>query len=245
MRRTLKKLEILGIPLSPLASYDEAVDHVVERVRGGQKTFCVALTPEKSQRAHRDDELKQIIQSAEIQICDGVGVAIAARVLHGRKVARVTGVELFTKLLIRAEAEDLAVFLLGASPESNAGACEEIGQMCPRLRIVGSQHGYFEDAATVVEAINASGADMLFVAMGSPRQEKWIARHRDKLAVPFRMGVGGSFDVLSGAATRAPRLFRRTGTEFLYRFVKEPKRWRRELYALAFCARVFRAKVFG
>jgi N-acetylglucosaminyldiphosphoundecaprenol N-acetyl-beta-D-mannosaminyltransferase len=172
-------------------------------------------------------------------------VAIAARVLHGRKVARVTGVELFTKLLIRAEAEDLAVFLLGASPESNAGACKEIGQMCPRLRIVGSQHGYFDDDAKVVETINASAADMLFVAMGSPRQEKWIASHRDELAVPFRMGVGGSFDVLSGTAKRAPQVFCRTGTEFLYRFVKEPKRWRRELHALAFCARVFRAKVLG
>jgi len=231
--------------LSPLASYDDAVDQVVERIRQGQKTFCVALTPEKSQRAHHDETLKQIIQSAEMQICDGVGVAIAARVLHGQKVARVTGVELFTRLLLRAEAEDLGVFLLGASPESNDGARRQIKQMCPALRIVGSQHGYFDDDAHVVEAINASGADMLFVAMGSPRQEKWVARHRDQLNVPFCMGVGGSFDVLSGTVKRAPRLFCRTGTEFLYRFLKEPKRWRRELYALAFCARVCRARVLG
>lgn len=231
--------------MSPLASYDDAADQVIERVRRGQKTFCVALTPEKSQRAHHDKGLREIIQSAEMQICDGIGVAIAARVLHGQKIARVTGVELFTKLLARAEAENLAVFLLGASPESNAGACREIREMCPALRIVGSQHGYFDDNAQVVEAINASGADMLFIAMGSPRQEKWVAQHRAQLNVPFCMGVGGSFDVLSGTAKRAPRLFRRTGTEFLYRFVKEPKRWRRELYALAFCARVFRARVLG
>ncbi len=218
---------------------------MVERVRRGQKTFCVALTPEKSQRAHRDEQLKEIIKSAELQICDGVGVAIAARVLHGRKVARVTGVELFTKLIARAETEDLGVFLLGASPESNAGACEALRGMYPALRIVGSQHGYFDDDAEIVDTINASRADLLFVAMGSPRQEKWIAGNRSRLDAPFCMGVGGSFDVVSGTAKRAPRLFRRTGTEFLYRFMKEPQRWRRELYALAFCARVFRARVFG
>lgn len=187
----------------------------------------------------------RMIRSAELRICDGVGMAIAAKVLHGQEVARVTGVELFQRLIANAAREDFGVFLLGASPESNTGACAALEAMHASLRIVGRQHGYFDDDDQVVESINACGADMLFVAMGSPRQERWIADHRDRLRAPFCMGVGGSFDVLSGCAKRAPEFFRRTGTEFLYRFARQPQRWRREVHALAFCFQVLKAKVLG
>ncbi len=245
MKSRPREIDILGMPLTVLASPDDAANHVVDCVQRGQRTFCIAMNPEKSYRAQRSKSLKQIIKSAELHICDGIGMAIAARVLHRRKVVRVTGVDLFQKLIARAQKLGLKVFLFGATPESNAGACKSLRRMYPQLRIVGSQHGYHDNDADVVDAVNASGADMLFVAMGSPRQETWIAAHRDSLNVPYCMGVGGSFDVLSGCAKRAPKVFCATGTEFLYRFAKEPKRWKRELCVLAFCGRVCRAKMSG
>ncbi len=245
MRVKPKRIDILGIPLSVLASYEEAVGRIIDRIRRGQKTFCVALTPEKSYRAHKDDELKQIIQVADLHICDGIGMAIAASILHGRRVTRVTGVDLFERLVARAEMEGLSVFLLGARPESNAGAAEMLQARHPALRIVGRQHGYIEDDVQVVEKIRTSRPDMLFVAMGSPRQEVWVAQHYDRLDVPYCMGVGGSFDVVSGHARRAPRWAQKSGTEFLYRFALEPRRWKRELCACAFMLCVVRAKLMG
>ena len=145
MRPGLETMEILGIPLSALASYDQAIDYVAERTRQGVPTFCVALSPEKSQRAREDAQLMRIIRSAELRICDGIGMAIAAKILHGRKVARVTGVELFQRLIARAETEGFGVYLLGASRDSNSGACEALRAAHPSLRIVGRQHGYFDD----------------------------------------------------------------------------------------------------
>ena len=138
------------------------------------------------------------------------------------------------------------VFMLGASAESNAGACARLRQTYPDLRIVGHQDGYFTDSAQVVEQINASGADLVFVAMGSPTQEYWIAKHRELIDAPFCMGVGGSFDVVSGRIRRAPGIFRRTGTEWLFQLLTEPhKRFKRQTVYVPFMLRVVSKKLLG
>ena len=116
----------------------------------------------------------------------------------------------------------MSIFLLGASPESNSAAREKIQKMYPNLRIVGFQDGYFKNSYEVIKKINASKANLLFVALGSPKQEYWISRHRYAINANICMGVGGSFDIVSGSLRRAPRIFRVTGTEFLYRLVREP-----------------------
>jgi N-acetylglucosaminyldiphosphoundecaprenol N-acetyl-beta-D-mannosaminyltransferase len=152
-------------------------------------------------------------------------VALAVRLLHGRSIGRVTGVQLFFDLIAAAEQEKLRVFLLGASPESNERTYRSLLERRPRLDIVGRHHGYFDSDESIVEMINAAEPEMLFVAMGSPKQEYWMARHRNRLNVAFMMGVGGAFDVASGNVKRAPALFRRTGTEFLYRFYRQPRRF--------------------
>ncbi len=112
---------------------------------------------------------------------------------------------------------------MGASSESNANARLKLEEAYPGLEIVG-QDGYFEDSLKVVEHINASKADVLFVAMGSPKQEQWISQHRDAINASFCMGVGGSFDVAAGNVRRAPKIFRMTGTEFMFRIAMEPKK---------------------
>lgn len=235
-------LDIVGIPVSALESYAHAEDWIVHRVRQGQKTFCVAINPEKIHRAQTDGEFKELINAANFHICDGVGTAIATRLLHGAKIARITGVQLFLNLMSRAEKEGMRVFLLGADSASNEGACSKLEAIHPNLEIAGRQDGYFKDDMEVVQRINDSGADMLFVGMGSPTQESWIAKYRHAIRASLCMGVGGTFDVLSGKVKWAPSIFRKTGTEFLYRLLRDPKRWRRQLVLPQFAWSVLRTR---
>ncbi|HOC61596.1 MAG: WecB/TagA/CpsF family glycosyltransferase [Sedimentisphaerales bacterium] len=217
---------------------------MLHTIRNREKTYCVAINPEKVCLAREDAGFEEIVKKATFHICDGAGTAAAVRILWGLKIPRVTGVDLFLRMLQLAEEEDLGVFLFGACPETIRRAREKLREKHPRLRCVGYRDGYFDDrdCESIVEQINASKADMLFIALGSPKQERWIARHRAQLLVPFCMGVGGSFDVLSGHVKRAPWVFRRTGTEWLYRLARQPSRWRRQIALLRFAASVLKQR---
>ncbi|MBE0534670.1 MAG: WecB/TagA/CpsF family glycosyltransferase [Phycisphaerae bacterium] len=235
---TVRHTSVLGVPVTCFCSYDHATEYIVDRIRRKNKTLCIAINPEKVRFARGDAAFGAIVRDAHVHICDGIGAAIAVQWITGWRIPRVTGVRLFYELVKTAEREGLSVFLLGAKPQVNERAAEVLREKHPALRIAGMQDGYFKDADEVVRQINASGADLLFAAMGSPRQEQWLTEHSDALEVPFRMGVGGSFDVLTGRVKRAPAFFQRTGTEFLYRLICEPKRWRRQCKLPGFAARV-------
>jgi len=198
-------------------------------VESGRKAYSVAINPEKIYQAEHDRELAELINSAQVFICDGIGAALAVRVLYGRSLTRITGVAFFFELVKKAAEKGWKVYLLGASPESNQGAYEVLLANNPGLKIVGRHDGYFDDSGKVIEDVNRSEADILFVAMGFPKQEQWIAEHREEIDAPFYMGVGGTFDVVSGRVKWAPAVCRKTGTEWLYRLVSEPKRWRQQL----------------
>lgn len=245
MRSPVSRLSLLGAKVDTFRSYDDALRHIDECVRLRRKTFCVAINPEKVDAARKSPELRQILRRADMGICDGIGIVLASMILYGKRIHRCTGCDLFTRLIEHAAAVGHGIFLLGASPEVNKAACENLKLRFPGLRIVGARDGYFSDDADVVEAINASGADLLFVAMGSPRQEYWLTANGERLDVPFRMGIGGSLDVISGKVRRAPWLFRKTGTEFLYRLLSNPSRWRRQLALPRFIGSVFREKLSG
>ena len=238
-------LMIMGTQVRPFESYSQAVDHVAGIVASGRKSLCVAINPEKVQRAKRDPSLAKILREAAMGICDGVGVALAARLLYGRKVPRCTGADLFFELISAAAEREWKVFLLGASRPSNEGAAAALSARYSDLQIVGQQDGYFEDDQAVIREINASGADLLFVAMGSPRQEFWITKHRQAIAAPFCMGVGGTLDVAAGTVKRSPIIFRKTGTEFLFRLITQPSRWRRQLALPIFLLAVLRERFFS
>ena len=235
-------LSIMGVSVTPFASYQQAIDCVAAGIRERSQKCAVAINPEKIMHAKRDSVLRSALNGFEVGICDGVGVAIAARLLYGRRLRRCTGVDLFLELVRVASVEGWSVFLYGASPESNEGARAALLDMYPTLRIAGTQHGYETDDPSLVARINESKAELLFVALGSPKQEYWIARNRASLAVPFCMGVGGSFDVLSGKAKRAPRFFRRTGTEFLFRLMLQPARLVRQTALPLFMFGVLRSR---
>ena len=199
------------------------------RIEANRRTFCVALNPEKVYRASHDPRLSRVLNSADLRICDGAGISLAAMLLYRRRLPRCTGIDLFLKLIGMSAREHWGVFLLGATPQTNTAACRVLLDRFPGLTIAGRQHGYFQNAAAVVESINRSGAKLLFVALGSPRQEFWISEHMPLLKPAFCMGVGGSLDVISGAVKRAPAPFRKTGTEWLYRLAVEPSRLRRQM----------------
>lgn len=243
----LQRVNVMGIPVTVLNSYQQATECIVDCVCHREKITCVAINPEKIQRAHKDKQLRAIMQSTDLCICDGIGAAAAMRVLFGLKIPRITGVQLFLYLLACAEERGLRVFLLGGTPESNEGAYNKLKTMHEELPVVGRHHGYFTDDEAVIAEINDSRSDMLFVALGSPRQEKWVAKYRTQLEVPFCMGVGGSLDVLSGKAHLAPGLFRQMGMEWLYRLLREPKRYRRQavlpVFVLGLLWHYFSAKV--
>ena len=239
-------VDIMGIPVVPFESYDQALECIEETIELSRKSFWVAINPIKIYHSWHKPELLNLLQQADAGVCDGVGVSIASKILHGRSIKRCTGCDLFFKILSLASRKKWGVFLLGASTESNAAARSELQKMYPNLKIVGWQDGYFEDSRTVIEQINSSKADLLFVAMGSPKQEHWIWRHRQAVNANFCMGVGGSFDIVSGGLRRAPKIFRMTGTEFLFRLIREPrKRWRIQKVLFPYFFRVIHKRLFG
>jgi N-acetylglucosaminyldiphosphoundecaprenol N-acetyl-beta-D-mannosaminyltransferase len=238
MESEILSTDVLGVPITCFCSYDHAAEAIVARIRNGSKTLCIAINPEKICFARNDDAFGDIVRHGHIHICDGIGAALAVRWIVGWRIPRITGVGLFFKLLETAERQRLSVFLLGGKPEISDKTYETLRTRHPEMVIAGRQHGFFTDTDDVLRRINASGAAMLFAALGSPRQERWLSAHLDRIAVPFCMGVGGSFDVLTGSVKRAPEVFQRTGTEFLYRLLCQPWRWRRQSVLLGFGAKV-------
>src|SRR5579862_5709241 len=153
----MQTLSILGVPVDAFSSVSAAAEFVCRRIAANQNTFCVAANPEKLYRAQRDRALRDILLNADMRICDGVGLSLAGKLLHGWRLPRCTGVDLFLALVAMAEKQRWKIFLLGASPESNEGARRELFRRFPELRIVGARNGFFEDSNLVVDEINASG----------------------------------------------------------------------------------------
>jgi N-acetylglucosaminyldiphosphoundecaprenol N-acetyl-beta-D-mannosaminyltransferase len=227
----------------PFESYEQILTCVSSRIESKTKSFCIAINPEKVYRAMMNDKLRAVLDQADMGICDGVGISIASRILLGRRIPRCTGVDLFYRLIERSSTMGWKIFLLGGSPVINDMACLKLQRQYPRLRIVGRQHGFFDNSVTVIDQINRSGADILFAAMGSPKQEFWIAENRSAIDAYFCMGIGGTLDVVSGNVRRAPKIFRQTGTEFFYRLISDPKRWRRQTSLPLFLFSVLRKKM--
>jgi N-acetylglucosaminyldiphosphoundecaprenol N-acetyl-beta-D-mannosaminyltransferase len=240
-----ESLSILGVGVSVFDSYSHAVQLIQKRISLRRRTFCVAVNPEKVYRANKDSRLRRVLESAHVQICDGIGVSLASRLLYGRRVPRCTGIDLFLRLVGLSAEEGWKIFVLGASAETNAAACRTLAERFPSLQIAGRQDGYFTDSDVVVERINASGANLLFIALGSPRQEFWISENMPRLRPSFFMGVGGSLDVICGAAKRAPTAFRRVGGEWLFRLVSQPERAGRQMALPLFAFEILKAALWG
>ncbi len=174
----------------------------------------------------QDKAYRAALEAADYLLPDGSGLAIAARLAGVDLGENLNGTDLFPEICREAAARGVAVFLLGGKPGVAAVAASAMRQRFPDLRIAGTRHGFWEEyeESALLDEVNTSGAGILLVGMGVPRQEKWIAARRHRLTASVVMGVGGLFDYYSGAIPRAPRLLRATGMEWIWRLAQEPKR---------------------
>ncbi len=222
---------ISDIPVANLTE-DEAVVAIDKMISEGGSHYAAVVNAAKIVAATRDDRLKQVLLEADMVTADGMSVVWASRLLGQPLKQRVTGIDLFERLIGHAARRGWSVYFLGARDESVRGTVERFKSEHPALKVAGYHNGFFAASETVAiaEAIWESAADLLFVAMGSPAQEKWIASQLARTGVRFALGVGGSFDHISGLAVRAPQWMQRAGLEWLYRFAHEPLRlWKRYL----------------
>lgn len=206
---------------------DRAIEEVDRIIEEKEPSFVVAINPEKIMKAKEDEDLRALLNSARLKIPDGVGVLIASKLKGGRINKRVTGIDLMNNICKRSAEKGYKVFLLGAKPSVAERAAEILKEKYKGLNIVGVRDGYFESEDEVIEYIKSKSPDVLFVAMGSPKQEMFIKRNMERLNVPLLMGVGGSYDVICGNIKRAPKWMLNLGLEWLYRLYKEPWRYKR------------------
>ena len=226
----MKRIQFLDTDMD-VASMDETINWIDQRIESRLFTQHVVVNVAKLVNMRRDSLLRRSVINCDLINIDGMGVVWGARLLGINIPERVSGIDLFHELLALAERKDYPVFFLGAHQEVVEKAVSVLQQQYPSLQIAGFHHGYFwENEETVVDTVRSSGARLLFVAISSPKKEKFIDRWQDQLGVDFVMGVGGTFDVVAGKVKRAPLWMQRNGLEWLYRVIQEPGRmWKRYL----------------
>ncbi len=211
---------------------DETVAQVTAAMQSRRPLQQVSMNVAKFVNMRTDPELEASVRGADIVSVDGMGILFAARLFGIPVPERVAGIDLTEKVLEVCASHGFRPYLLGARPEVLYDAVANLTSRHPNLEFAGCHNGYFsnEEEQDVVAAIRDSGADCLFVAMPTPRKERFMAQHSKAMGVPFIMGVGGSLDVLAGHVRRAPLVWQRSGFEWLYRTLQEPGRmWRRYL----------------
>lgn len=219
----MNKENILGVDVS-VTTYEKLKEHVEKDIKNNNKSFIVAINPEKILKARKDEKLKNLLNKATYQIPDGVGVIYASKLKKGKIKSRITGIDSMEMLCSLSNEKGYKIFMYGAKEEVISKAKEKLEEKYPNIKIVGTINGYEKDNKKIIDKINKSKADIIFVALGSPKQELWITENMDKLCVKVYQGVGGSFDVFSGNIKRAPIWMQNVGLEWFYRLLKEPKR---------------------
>ncbi|SEO24677.1 N-acetylglucosaminyldiphosphoundecaprenol N-acetyl-beta-D-mannosaminyltransferase [Amphibacillus marinus] len=234
-----KQVNIMGIPFTNKTKY-ELVNILEKDLMVRKKRFVVTANPEITLYAVENPEYKKVILQSDFIIADGIGVVIASKWVKTPLKERVPGFELMMQLIQTAEKKGLSCYFLGAEKKVNIKFTEVIKEMHPDLVIAGSHDGFFDiENNEVMNSILESKADLIFVGLGMPRQEEWIASHIDKFDQGLFMGVGGSFDVVAGAVKRAPEFWIKLNLEWMYRLIRQPKRWKRILKVFEFMLRMF------
>jgi N-acetylglucosaminyldiphosphoundecaprenol N-acetyl-beta-D-mannosaminyltransferase len=242
----LSSVYVLGVRVDRVTQR-QVLDHIERLIEGyrasQQQTSCqqlITVNPEFVMAAQHDPFFRQSINEAALVIPDGIGVVWAARYLGKPAPERVTGVDTLIELARRAAIKGYRFYLLGAAPGVAEAAGERLQALAPGLQIAGCYAGSPAVAGEdeIIERVRVAQADVLCVAYGAPAQDVWIRRNLARLPVAIAMGVGGSFDFLTGRQQRAPRMMQKLGLEWLYRLYREPWRWRRMLALPKFAIKV-------
>lgn len=222
---TADRALVLGCPIDRLdmAGTVERCRQIIEKGDFGQH---MAINAAKLVAMHEDPKLREVVVACDVINADGQAVVWASRAVGDRLPSRVAGIDLMGELLGLAESNGYRVYILGAHDYVLRDAVRRLLDLHPRLQLAGYRHGYFHDSESerVCQQIRASGADILFVAMTSPRKEYFLGKYGEASGVRLAMGVGGAIDVVAGVTRRAPMVMQRTGLEWLFRLLQEPKR---------------------
>ena len=240
----LPRVFILGVGVHRI-DMPEAVEISRRFIESGKPHIVVTADASGIALAQHDQDFRDLVNRADLVTPDGAGILLGAKWLGTPLKARVSGVDM-TRELCRMAAEDgFSVYLLGSAPGIAEAAAENLKSAFPVLAIAGTQHGYFGDSedAEVARKVKASGAKVLLVAMGIPRQEKWIRDHVENTGTRIAMGVGGTFDVFSGRVKRAPAWMQRHGLEWLYRLAQNPRKISKVATLPRFMALVLRERL--
>jgi N-acetylglucosaminyldiphosphoundecaprenol N-acetyl-beta-D-mannosaminyltransferase len=242
-----KRYQFLGYPIDAL-TMAETLEVIALAIRSRTPLYHVVVNVAKLVSMRHDRNLASDVVASDLTNIDGMGVVWGARLLGCQVPERVAGIDLMHAVLVQAETEGWRPYFLGARPEVLEKALENLRRRYPGLNIAGFNHGYFEveEEYMIAAQIRAARADCLFVAMSSPKKEKFMNRWRDLMDVSFVMGVGGSLDVAAGLVRRAPLWVQSCGLEWLFRLLQEPRRmWKRYLltnvaYALLLAGELLR-----
>jgi N-acetylglucosaminyldiphosphoundecaprenol N-acetyl-beta-D-mannosaminyltransferase len=240
---SIPKVSIFGVPFSKL-SMDDTIGCVTQMIESGQPHQIITANPIMVMSAVDSPSYLQLLKNADLVVPDGAGIVWAASYVGNPVAERVTGFDLLHRMMRLGESKGWKVYLLGASPEIIEAAAASLKRQYPALQLVGYRDGYFqaEDDLRVIENIRVLQPDILLIGRSADMQEPWIAQNKHALQVPVIMGVGGSFDVLSGKLKRAPKLFQKLRLEWFYRLLQEPWRYKRMLVLPKFAAKVVREK---
>ncbi|HYM70408.1 MAG TPA: WecB/TagA/CpsF family glycosyltransferase [bacterium] len=236
----MSRIDILGVGFDPM-DLDGAAARIVEFALQPDPRLVVTANVEMVMLTRRDPEVREILRRASLVVADGVGVVWGARQLGRPLPGRVPGIDLAARLCQEAARRRWRVYLLGGRPGVAAGAAARLRAWYPGFQVVGAHDGYFslDTDRDVVRAIREASPTLLLAGLGAPRQERWLSQRLEELHVPVVMGIGGTLDVWTGRARRAPRVWQTLGLEWCYRLLREPRRFGRQLAIPHFMAVVY------
>lgn len=205
---------------------EETLQVIESFIKEGTPHQHVVVNVDKIVKANRDPDLRNIINKCDLINSDGMPLVWASKLLGKPIKQRVTGIDLFFRLLEKSEKKGWRCYFLGAREHVVSAVIKLAKEMHPDLKIAGYRNGYWshEQEKLVAESIRESRPDILFVAISSPKKEEFLEHNLKDMGVPFSMGVGGTFDVMIGLTKRAPKWMQNCGMEWFYRFLQEPKR---------------------
>ena len=217
------KTDVLGV-LYDNVTMHEALQLGSELIDGNRAAYCVTPNAEMAYEALHDQDFCDLLNAADLVLPDGAGVVLGAKILKTPLKQKVAGIEFAYNLLPILAERGKRLYLLVGKPGIAELAAEKISEKYPNLVICGTADGYFRDEAEVVRRVNEAKADVLFVCLGAPKQEKFMRRHQKDLCVKLMIGLGGTLDGMAGTVKRAPKWMIKLQLEWLYRLLKEPKR---------------------
>ena len=217
------KIEVLGVAFDDV-TLEQAADLGGKMLQEDRFHYVVTPNPEFILAAEKDESFRAVLNAADLVIPDGIGVIYSAKILGTPLAERVPGIEFSAKMLEKLNEMGGRLFLLGAKPGVAEKAGENICAQYPNIVLCGTQDGYFKDEEEVILKVAAAKPDLLFVCLGAPKQEKWMARWGQHTGAKMAIGLGGCLDVYAGNVERAPEAWQKLGMEWAYRLKKEPKR---------------------